>query len=195
MNPLDKNSEPEKVLDASTEVNQQLSSEEVKEVTTELVNEETAIEPNKEAEVQEEVTEISTVNNSVPAQLTKPEMVSRLKELIEEDVEKTKIEVDELKQQFYKKVKAEHEEQKKAFYEENDESDEFTPQTDELEEEFKTLLNEFRTKKAEYSSRLEQEKESNYLRKLAIIDELKAMIDSNDDVSSHINHFRELQKT
>ncbi len=196
MNSIELNNESE-----VTQTENQVKTEEVIEVVTEEVNtgitDETSENFESSAVGSTTMEEESTLN-SKPAPLngkSKSEMVEQLKNLLESDVEEVKNHVEELKQQFYKKIKAEHDEQRKVFIENNqDEEVEFVPVVAAEEETFKSLLNEFKARKLAYTSQIEIEKEKNQARKLEIIAELKKMVESNDDVSSHINRFKELQK-
>ena len=125
---------------------------------------------------------------------SKTQLIESLKVLIDKEVDAVKDEVETIKQLFYKKAKAEIEELKKTFTEENGEEIEFTAPKDELEETFKSLLNTFRTKKANLFAQLEKEKETNLIQKKHILEQMKVLVDSNDDVSVHINEFRTLQQ-
>lgn len=197
MDPHELKNETEVILTEITETTESILDTEAKNVNSETSD---AIESTSEFVSSEKIIsediiaeETATETNLVNA-LTKAEMVEQLKTLLKKEVEVVKNEVEELKQQFYKKVKAEHEEQRKAFYEKNDISEVFTPVIEETEETFKSLFNEFKSRKATLTNQLEVEKERNYARKLEIIEELKKMVESNDDVSAHISRFRELQK-
>ncbi|ADQ79141.1 protein of unknown function DUF349 [Paludibacter propionicigenes WB4] len=125
---------------------------------------------------------------------TKAELVDALKLLINKEVELVKDEVELIKQLFYKKTKAEIEELKKSFIEDGNEENEFLAPKDELEESFKALLNTFKAKKAALSAQLEKEKETNLLKKQHLLGQMKVLVESNDDVSTHINEFRALQQ-
>lgn len=125
---------------------------------------------------------------------SREELVEALKLLIDKEVDVVKDEVEVIKQLFYKKTKAEIEELKRAFIEENSEEAEFIAPKDELEESFKSLLNSFRAKKALLMAQMEKEKENNLIQKKYILEQMKVLVDSNDDVSTHINEFRTLQQ-
>ncbi|MEI7502227.1 MAG: DUF349 domain-containing protein [Paludibacter sp.] len=125
---------------------------------------------------------------------TKLELIETLKLLINQEVEAVKDEVEHIKQLFYKKTKAEIEDQKKLFIEAGGVEEEFVNEKDELEETFKSLLNEFRIKKASVLAQLEKDKESNLLQKQQLLEQMKVLVASNDDVSTHINEFRALQQ-
>ena len=70
----------------------------------------------------------------------------------------------------------------------------FKPEKDQLDEELKELLNEYKSKRSAHSARIEAERENNMLQKQHILDRMKLLVESNDDVSTHINEFRDLQK-
>jgi len=126
--------------------------------------------------------------------LTKQEICDRMKELIEQNVELVKEEVESMKQLFYKKSKSETAEQRAAFVEKGGNEAEFIPAPTELENEFKELLNEFRNKKAKLNAQQEQEKVNNLLKKQHIIEQMKLLVESNDDVSANVAVFRQLQQ-
>ena len=126
--------------------------------------------------------------------LTKQEICDRMKELIEQNVEQVKEEVESMKQLFYKKSKSEVGEQRAAFIEKGGVETEFIPEPTELETEFKELLNEFRNNKAKLNAQQEQEKGNNLLKKQHIIEQMKQLVESNDDVSANVAAFRQLQQ-
>lgn len=128
------------------------------------------------------------------AEMTKAVLVARLKELVELDVDQAKEEVESIKQQFYKKSKIETEQQRAEFIENGGAETDFIPSPTELEAEFKELLGEFKNKKAKLAAELEKERESNLLKKNHIIEQMKLLVDSKEDVSANINAFRQLQQ-
>ncbi|HHT22913.1 MAG TPA: DUF349 domain-containing protein [Bacteroidales bacterium] len=128
------------------------------------------------------------------AEMTKSVLVARLKELVTLEVEEVKDEVETIKQQFYKKSKIETEKQKAEFIANGGEEIDFIPNTPELETEFKELLGEFKAKKAKLAAELEKQRENNLLRKNHIIEQIKVLVESKEDVSANINTFRQLQQ-
>ena len=102
-------------------------------------------------------------------------------------------EVEALKVAFYKLHRADMEARRKAFFEENGADAEYKPQTDEAEVRFKELYNIYRTKRDEATALSDKEKEENYQAKLAIIEELKALVDSEEALNTTFAKFHELQ--
>jgi len=201
MNPLDLTKDPEIVPSEIIETTEETPVTNPTEVPEET-NAQT-IEAKEEAPVVPE-TSLETVVVEQPeipkqikpdyAQSTKPELIEALKLLIDKEVDTVKDEVEIIKQLFYKKTKLEFEEQKKQYIEAGGLEEEFVAGKDELEETFKSLLNQFRGKKATYMAQLEKEKESNLLQKQHLLEQMKMLVESSDDVSTHINEFRGLQQ-
>ena len=180
MNSLDLNKDPEIVPSEVTE-------------TVETVDTVETVETNLETVVIEQPEETNTIVTDY-ATSSKQELIDALKLLINKEVDAAKDGVEHIKQLFYKKVKLEVEEQKKLFVENGGIETDFVAAKDELEESFKALLNEFRVKKASVMAQLEKEKDSNLLQKQHLLEQMKVLVGSNDDVSTHINEFRALQQ-
>jgi len=180
MNSLDLNKDPEIVPSEVTE-------------TVETVDTVETVETNLETVVIEQPEETNTIVTDY-ATSSKQELIDALKLLINKEVDAAKDGVEHIKQLFYKKVKLEVEEQKKLFVENGGIETDFVAAKDELEESFKALLNEFRVKKASVMAQLEKEKDSNLLQKQHLLEQMKVLVASNDDVSTHINEFRALQQ-
>lgn len=156
-----------------------------------------AVEPKEEAvaEVVSEEKQVVPESKSIDFQVfSREELVAHLKQLLALEIETIKDEVEHIKLLFYKKLKADNEENKKAFLESGGEEHDYKPVKDGLDEELKTLLNEYKTKKAALIAKMEADKDNNLIQKQHILDRMKVLVESNDDVSSHINEFRELQK-
>ena len=201
MNSLDLTKDPEIVPSETIE-----TTEEAKVINLPEGPEETNAQPIEEAVVIPVVpeTNLETVVVEQPEIIksikpdhtssSKPELIDALKLLIDKEVDAVKDEVEIIKQLFYKKTKLEFEEQKKQYIEAGGLEEEFIVAKDEFEETFKTLLNQFRGKKATFMAQLEKEKESNLLQKQHLLEQMKVLVESNDDVSTHINEFRGFQQ-
>ena len=62
-----------------------------------------------------------------------------------------------------------------------------------IENGFKALYNRFRKERAEYNRKQEQERAENLVAKKAVIEDLKALVDKQEDVSSAFPEFRAIQ--
>ncbi len=194
MSPLELDKDPEIAASETIEINEIIDVATPTEVTQEIT--EAATKVNTEVSQEAIAEQPETVKSTIPdyTSYSKPELVETLKVLINKEVDAVKDEVEIVKQLFYKKAKTEVEDLKKAFVEAGGEELDFLAPKDELEDTFKALLNEFRSKKASLTAQLEKEKENNLLQKQHVLEQMKVLVDSNDDVSTHINEFRALQQ-
>ena len=62
-----------------------------------------------------------------------------------------------------------------------------------IEAGFKSLYNDYKKERAEYNRQQESERENNYKLKLAVIENLKALVEKQEDVSATFPAFREIQ--
>lgn len=200
MNSLDVNKDPEieKAENAETIIEKTVTEEvsESVETTNTVSNEPVIAEQAAEENVPEIAPEGEEKSQVLPDYnvFSKSGLIDALKVLIQNDPEGIKEQVEIIKQTFYKKLKAENEEQKIAFLENGGEEHDFLPLKDELEDELKNLLNDYRTKKAAATAQKEKEKENNLIQKQHVLEQMKSLVESNDDVSAHINEFRALQQ-
>ena len=126
--------------------------------------------------------------------LDKEQVLTTLAEKVNEEPSAAlKVEIEALKVAFYKLHRADMEARRKAFFEENGEGAEYKPQTDEAEVRFKELYNIYRSKRDEATALSDKEKEENYTAKLAVIDELKTLLDSEEALNTTFAKFHELQ--
>ncbi len=128
--------------------------------------------------------------------LTKEQLIDQIKDLIDKPVDTVKDTIDTLKQSYYKIRKSEVETLRKAYMANHpdDNGEGFTVEPDPAEEKLKELLNIFKEKKAAYQQEQEKIKENNYLRKIAIIDEIKKFIDDSDNINKYYTQFQQLQQ-
>lgn len=75
----------------------------------------------------------------------------------------------------------------------SEEAEEETAEVSE-DEELKSLFNQIREKKAEYTAKIEAERVENFKKKQAIIDEILALADDTDNVGRTFPRYRELQE-
>ena len=102
--------------------------------------------------------------------------------------------VEAIKIAFYKRHRAETEAARRAFVEAGGEETEFVPQQDGCEARFKELFAVYREHRDKYMSEVEQAKQGNLETKLAIIEELKELVNSDETMNTTFARFRELQQ-
>lgn len=126
---------------------------------------------------------------------SKEELVEALQRVLDENpVQAVRREVEAIKVAFYKLHRAEVDAARRAFAEAEGEEAEFVPQIDGCEVRFKELLGMYRHQRDEYTANLDKVKEENYKAKLAIIEELKVLVDSDETLNTTFAKFRELQQ-
>ncbi len=129
------------------------------------------------------------------ANMSKQELVSLFASLLEsEPIHTLRKKVEAIKIAFYKQHRAEVDAARKAFEAENGEEAEFTPAADALEIELKELFKEYRSRRDSYIADLDKIKEENLKIKLAIIEELKELVNSDETINTTFAKFRELQQ-
>lgn len=150
-------------------------------------------EPTSNEAVEEPQAETST--NTLVAYTTKAEVIERLKAIADSDEEVTRQELDGLKSHFYRIHRTEAEAAYKKYINEGGAPEEYTPDTNTDEAEFKTLMATIREKRAAAAAALEQLREDNYKKKLEIIDKIKALTENPDEINRAYNDFKEMQQT
>jgi hypothetical protein len=158
------------------------------------------IEEEVETEEQSQETEdISDVIMKYPvidySSLSKAELIEKFKQLLSQlDVVQIRIEVEPIKTFFYKKLKQENEERRKKIVDDGGSLDEFQPETDALEVEFKELYNAYREKRQELIVDIESQKQANYKRKLDIIEKINELTTKPESLKITMDEFHELNR-
>lgn len=160
---------------------------------------EAPVETVEETVVAEVTTETPAEEESVAASETaeatlssKEEVIARLKEIVETG-EEDRNATDQLRTVFYRLHNEEVAAARQAFEEAGGAAEEFVPEADALEAEYKTLMAAIKEKRAAAAAEAEAERQSNYEKKLAIIEKIKEMIASPDDIDKNYEAFKALQ--
>ena len=153
-----------------------------------------AVEQNVTTEF-EQTNHEETVPATEATPTDKEAILEQLAEKVEEEPSaEWRNEIEALKVAFYKLHRADMEARRKAFFEENGPDAEYKPQElDDSELRFKHIYGIYRTKRDEATALSDKEKEENYQAKLAIIDELKALVDSEEALNTTFAKFHDLQ--
>ncbi|MCI7556348.1 MAG: DUF349 domain-containing protein, partial [Bacteroidales bacterium] len=123
--------------------------------------------------------------------MEKVELMEQLKSLLGNDVTEIKEQVEEIKSQFYRIYRQEQETARKQAEEAGEA---FTAAADEVETEFRQLLQVYKTQRAEAAAKREEEMKQNQLRKERIIEMMKQLAESETaDVSDNMQQVRDLQ--
>ena len=134
------------------------------------------------------------------------ELIKLFEELVQnEERMKMSKEAEAIKSAFYKRLQKEKADAGLTVVEPVAESEEAeaveTPAEDtvsenpfaEVERGFKDLYNKYKKERAEYNRQLEKEREDNLAKKEAVIADLKALLEKQEDVNATFPEFREIQ--
>jgi len=101
--------------------------------------------------------------------------------------------VSRIKEVFYKKTKAEFNEKRLNFAKEGGNIEEFRPEPDELENQIKVILENYRNRKSDYNRIQESEKQDNLRKKHEIIEKIKELVNREEAINKTFQEFRNLQ--
>lgn len=134
-------------------------------------------------------------NTSVrKAYKTKEEILARIKEIVAENENPDKEEIDYLKTTFYKIHLAEREASMKEYLDNGGDPEQYKVVPDPNEEAFKAQMSVVKERRAKLFLEQEKEKQENLKRKLEIIEQIKAMATSPDAVNKSYHEFKNLQQ-
>lgn len=126
---------------------------------------------------------------------SKEELVALFARMLEEQpVQTLRRDVEALKIAFFRLRRAEVEALRRTFEQEGGAAGEFTPPVDGAETQLKELFKEYRSRRDAFIADLEAEKVRNLEIKLAVIEELKVLIGSDEKLDHTFAKFRELQQ-
>ena len=155
--------------------------EEIKNIAPEEVkNENVQSQENAQAvEIAETLTEMpAEASEEAPAKVqpqTKEEIINRLKELVHEADKAERAELEQLKQTYYRLHNAEVVAAREAFIAAGGAAEEFQPEADTLEEEFKAQMSLVKEMRAKLAEEQEQIKQENLRKKQEIIERIKEL--------------------
>ena len=151
---------------------------------------------------------VETVESVNYSEMSLAELAAAFEELAksEDRLRRTK-EADAIKSAFYKKLSKSKAEAGLAPSEEPADTDEepaaeVVPAEETsasnpfaaIEEGFKTFYNAYKKERAEYNKKIEAEREGNLKEKQAVIDDLKALLEKQEDVNVTFPEFRKIQE-
>ncbi|MDP2058966.1 MAG: DUF349 domain-containing protein, partial [Flavobacteriaceae bacterium] len=120
-------------------------------------------------------------------------LVSALEQLIQKErVQVIRDHVEAIKSEFNNKYDALVEEKKEAFVEDGGNELDFEFSLP-VRQKFFTLYNEYKEKRNQYYKNLEKSLHENQANRLEIIEELKGLINVEENINTTYKHFRELQ--
>lgn len=163
-------------------------------VTNEIPEAQAVADETSKDEVATGETTVDEENAQAAGKLSKEEILEKLTGLVGAAADATRNEVEALKQAYYKIHRNEVDELKKAFLENGGEEKDFVAPEDEMESKIKELLAIYKEKRAAILAEEERVKAANYALKLQLIDQLKALTESQEDFNKLYNEFKDIQQ-
>jgi len=150
--------------------------------------------PVQESAEQESAEQESAVEDAAQEEtaLTRESIIERLQEMVGDISIAKRPELESLKQAFYKLQRAAQDEQIAAFVAGGGTAEEFKPEPDPIEEQYRKLMNIIKEKKAAAQEALEIVQKENYKKKLELLDRFKALIEKANTEGASYNEFKAL---
>ena len=126
--------------------------------------------------------------------LSKEALVEEFEKLLKkEKIQAIKEHIDEIRAEFNAKYEEELEQKKEEFLADGGNIIDFHYSTP-LKQKFNSLYFDYKEKRNKYYQQLKQDLNKNLKNRLDIIEELKALIDVEENINTTYNHFKELQE-
>ena len=154
---------------------------------------EPVVEDEPEPVVEDEPEQPEAEEPAHPIYETKEQVVERLQQIQEEGTGGNKSELDLLKQVFYKLHRAAQTAALSAFVDAGGKAEDWRPELDGAEENFKAAMTAIRQRRAEIAESVEQQKADNLIKKQSIIDRIKELATSPEEANAHFDEFKQLQ--
>ena len=145
-------------------------------------------------EMYPDVEQASDVAVAEVADKTLAELVHMFEELMgNEERMKMSKEAEALKAAFYKRLQKEKADAGLSEVSDSESEEVSENPFNEIEKGFKAIYNAYRNERAEYNRQLEKEREQNLAGKEAVIADLKALLEKQEDLNATFPEFREIQ--
>lgn len=139
-------------------------------------------------------TKCETVNEGIAKPATRREILERLQAIAkEEEILGCKAEIESLKVLFYRLRTAEIDAARKEYVAEGGEESVFIPENDILEEPFKEVMNQIKSKRNALQKAQEEEQKANYETKLSILEKLQELVAKAEQGTPDTTEFKSLQ--
>lgn len=151
------------------------------------------------AEAADEVSEPADDKSDEPKpqdfhNLTKDELVGKLKEILDTDNMQAHKEVKQLNQAFFNIRKHEVDEEMAKFVDQGNLIETFSATPDPKEEVFQEFMSQFKTRRAAFLQKEEDRRQENLALKLKAIEGIKALMEDVDNINRNYNDFQRLQQ-
>ena len=168
----------------------EVESKEVVSESKDLEEEEAAV--DEEGDEKDEKGNPSVIKPKIAPPLTFEEVVNKLRKLSEKD-KFTRKDLDKAQYLFMNECRKEVEAQKAEFVKEGGKEEDFAAKESDMNTEGKKLLETLTEKRKQIAADEEKQKEKNLVRKLAMIERVKELTESQDDFNKVYQEFNSIQ--
>lgn len=123
----------------------------------------------------------------------KQEILARAKEIVASEDPIDRAEIESLKQRFYKCHNAEVASARQKFIDEGGQSEDFVPELDAAEPEFRALMQIIRDRRSKELEEIERRRQEGLMRKLEILARIQQLTTTSEDASRSFDEFKQLQ--
>jgi hypothetical protein len=125
---------------------------------------------------------------------TPEELIDELKSLIESNpIQKIKNQVEEIRSEFNKAFKAKKKDDQEDFIKNGGDKDDYKFNSP-LKKEFNIVFKDYKEKRSIYYQDLSKDLKANLEKRLALIEELKSLLNVEENINSTYKHFKEIQE-
>jgi len=175
------------------------------EVITDVINESELVvaedAPDLNADIKEEIADIESIEDEIEEEdvdydtLNREELVDALEKIVlQKAVDKIKRKIGLIKISYIKQTKEEKEKQLNEFLAvEGNKKEDFKTTLDILEERFNNAFDIYKKNKKTFDESIEKERKENLEKKKNILEEIKRLIESEDELKITYDSFRKLQ--
>ena len=135
----------------------------------------------------------SESTDKTPTPTTKAEVLTLLRQYVEQPETSDRAILDRLRNVFYRLHNDEIAKAREAFVTEGGKAEDFVPPVDPDEQEYKRLVASVKEVRAKVAAEAEAARQANLEKKLALIDELKQMVAQPEEIDKKYDRFKALQ--
>ncbi|WP_024771210.1 DUF349 domain-containing protein [Aquimarina macrocephali] len=126
--------------------------------------------------------------------MNKEELIKELRELVKnEKIQAIREHVEEIKNEFNEKFNEEVEQKKEEFMADGGDIIDFYYSTP-IKKEFNSVYFDYKEKRNSYYQNLKKDLQENLKRRLELIDELKGLLNVDENINTTYNHFKSIQE-
>ena len=159
----------------------------------ETVSESQTVTADSNTEMPEAANATSESTDKIPTPATKAEVLTLLRQYVEQPATADRAMLDRLRNVFYRLHNDEILKAREAFVAEGGNAEDFVPAADPDEQEYKRLVASVKEVRAKVAAEAEATRQANLQHKLDIIEEIKQMVAQPEDIDKKYDRFKALQ--